>query len=256
MALVLFLRKFGRALLARAGSPAALLPTLTKVAGLLPTHTRRSEEMERFQQFSTPLPKGLAALAAAQVTARDLVLEPSAGTGLLAILAEIVGGSLMLNELAATRADLLRLLFPGRPVTQFDAAQIDDHLDASVRPSVILMNPPFSAMANVDGRSIDATARHLRSALARLAPGGRLVVITGAGFAPDAPAWAETFARLTESAHLVFTGAVSGTAFAKHGTSFEMGLTGRRSRHGHRARQGHRLRDPEPAMLCRFRRGA
>ena len=39
VALVLFLRKFGRALLARAGSPAALLPILAKLAGLLPTHT-------------------------------------------------------------------------------------------------------------------------------------------------------------------------------------------------------------------------
>ena len=221
VALVLFLRKFGRALLARAGSPAALLPILAKVADLLPTHTRRSEEMERFQQFSTPLPMGLAAMAAAQITPRDLVLEPSAGTGLLAILAEIAGGSLALNELAETRADLLRRLFPGRPVTGFDAAQIDDHLDAGLRPSVILMNPPFSAVAHVDGRTTEATARHLRSALARLVPGGRLVAITGASFAPDAPAWSETFGRLTESAHLVFTGAVSGAAFAKHGTSFE-----------------------------------
>jgi hypothetical protein len=172
-------------------------------------------------EFSTPLPMGLAALAAAQITPQDLVLEPSAGTGLLAILAEIAGGSVMLNELADTRADLLRRLFPGRPVTTFDAAQIDDHLDAGLRPSVILMNPPFSAVANVDARTTEATARHLRSALARLAPGGRLVAITGAGFAPDAPAWAETFARLTQTAHLVFTGAVSGAAFAKHGTSFE-----------------------------------
>jgi len=221
VALVLFLRKFGRALLARAGSAAALLPILAKVSNLLPTHTRRSEEMERFQQFSTPLTMGLAALAAAQITGGDLVLEPSAGTGLLAILAEIAGGSLALNELAETRADLLRHLFPGRPVTTFDAAQIDDHLDASFRPSVILMNPPFSAVANVDGRSTEATARHLRSALARLAPGGRLVAITGAGFAPDAPAWGASFAKLTESAHLVFTGAVHGSAFAKHGTSFE-----------------------------------
>ena len=36
VALVLFLRKFGRALLARTGSPAALLPILTKVTGLMP----------------------------------------------------------------------------------------------------------------------------------------------------------------------------------------------------------------------------
>jgi len=221
VALVLFLQKFGRALLARSGSPAALLQILAKVAGLLPTHTRRSEEMERFQQFSTPLPMGLAALAAAQIMPRDLVLEPSAGTGLLAILAEIAGGSLALNELADTRADLLRLLFPGRPVTRFDAAQIDDHLDAGLRPSVILMNPPFSAVAKVDGRTTEATARHLRSALARLTPGGRLVAITGASFAPDVPAWSEAFSRLAESAHLVFTGAVSGATFAKHGTSFE-----------------------------------
>uniref|UniRef100_UPI00124C0F4C strawberry notch family protein n=1 Tax=Gemmobacter serpentinus TaxID=2652247 RepID=UPI00124C0F4C len=221
VALILFLRKFGRGLLARVGSPVGLLPILAKVSGLLPTHTRRSEEMERFQQFSTPLPMGLAALAAAQITPHDLVLEPSAGTGLLGILAEIAGGCLALNELADTRADLLRLLFPGRPVTRFDAAQIDDHLDTGLRPSVILMNPPFSAVANVDGRTTEATARHLRSALARLAPGGRLVAITGANFAPHAPAWAETFARLTETAHLVFTGAVLGAAFAKHGTTFE-----------------------------------
>jgi hypothetical protein len=46
VALVLFLRKFGHALLARAGSPAALLPILAKVACLLPTHTLRSEEMD------------------------------------------------------------------------------------------------------------------------------------------------------------------------------------------------------------------
>jgi phospholipid N-methyltransferase len=221
VALVLFLRKFGRPLLARVDSLAALLPIIAKVSNLLPTHTRRSEEMERFQQFSTPLPMGLAALAAAQITTRDHVLEPSAGTGLLAILTEIAGGSLTLNELADTRADLLRHLFPGRPVTTFDAAQIDDHLDASFRPSVILMNPPFSAVANVDGRSTEATARHLRSALARLAPGGRLVAITGATLAPDVPAWGDSFAKLTEAAHLVFTGAVSGAAFAKHGTSFE-----------------------------------
>ena len=221
VALVLFLRKFGRPLLARAGSTAALLPILAKVSNLLPTHTRRSEEMERFQQFSTPLPMGLAALAAAQITARDHVFEPSAGTGLLAILAEIADGNLALNELAATRTDLLRLLFPGWPVTTFDAAQIDDHLDVGLRPSVILMNPPFSAVAHVDGRSSEATARHIRSALARLLPGGRLVAITGAGFAPDAPAWGASFIKLTESAHLVFTGAVSGSAFAKHGTSFE-----------------------------------
>ena len=60
-AAVLFLRKYGKALLRKAGSPASALPLLAKIAGLQPSHTRRSEESEAFQQFSTPIPLGFAA---------------------------------------------------------------------------------------------------------------------------------------------------------------------------------------------------
>ena len=148
-ATVLFLRKYGRALFRKAGSPAGAVPLLAKVACLLPTHTRRSTGSETFQQFSTPIPLGLAASVAAAIAPADCVLEPSAGTGLLAILAEVAGGKLVLNELAETRAKLLASLFPAVTVTRFDAAQIDDHLGARVAPSVVLMNPPFSVMANV-----------------------------------------------------------------------------------------------------------
>jgi len=77
---------------------------------------------------------------------------------------------LMLNELADIRADLLHLLFPGRPVTRFDAAQIDDHLDAGLRPSVILMNPPFSAVANVEGRTPARPSRDGQAAVKGDAP--------------------------------------------------------------------------------------
>ena len=94
-ATVLFLRKFGPAIRAKAASPAAMLPMLAKIAGLLPTHTRRSEESQTLQQFSTPIALGLAASTAAAITPADRVLEPSAGTGLLAILAELAGGSLI-----------------------------------------------------------------------------------------------------------------------------------------------------------------
>ena len=224
-ATVLFLRKYGKALLRKADSPAAALPLLAKVAELLPTHTRRSAESEAFQQFSTPTPLGLAALTAAAITPADRVLEPSAGTGLLAILAEIAGGTLILNELAGTRAGLLSSLFPAVPVTRFDAAQIDDYLDPAAIPSVVLMNPPFSAMANVSGRMADAAFRHVASALARLAEGGRLVAITGANFAPDAPAWTAAFARLQVPGRVVFTAAIDGAVYARHGTTIETRLT-------------------------------
>ena len=154
VATVLFLRKDGKTLFRKAASPVSRLVPLAKIAGLLPTQTRRSEESQSFQQFSTPLPLGLAALTAAAITPDDLVLEPSAGTGLMAILAQAAGGSLILNELADTRADLLGQLFPAFPVTPFDAAQIDDHLVPDVVPSVVLMNPPFSVMADVAGASL------------------------------------------------------------------------------------------------------
>ncbi|CAL8975518.1 hypothetical protein RHODGE_RHODGE_02661 [Rhodoplanes serenus] len=225
VATALFLRKYGKALYRKAGSPAAMLPMLAKIAGLLPTHTRRSAESETFQQFSTPIPLGLAAATAASITAADCVLEPSAGTGLLAILAEIAGGSLILNELAETRAGLLSHLFPAIPVTRFDAAQIDDHLDAAVVPSVALMNPPFSAMANVSGRMADAACRHVASALARLADGGRLVAITGANFSPDNLAWVAAFTRLQTRGRVVFTAAIDGSVYARHGTTIDTRLT-------------------------------
>ena len=224
-ATVLFLRKYGKALFRKAASPAARLCVFAKIAGLLPTHTRRSEESQALQQFSTPAPLGLAALTAAAIIPTDIVLEPSAGTGLLAILAEIAGGVLLLNELAQTRADLLSALFPGLAVTRFDAAQIDDHLDVAAVPSVVLMNPPFSVMANVEGRIADAAYRHIASALARLAPGGRMVTITGANFAPYAPAWRDAFVRLQERGRVVFTAAIDGAVYAKHGTTFPTRLT-------------------------------
>jgi len=224
-ATVLFLRKFGPAMCAKAASPAAMLPMLAKIAGLLPTHTRRSEHSQALQQFSTPIMLGLAASTAAAITPADLVLETSAGTGLLAIFAELAGGALVLNELADVRAGLLDRLFPGIPVTRFDAAQIDDHLGAGTRPSVVLMNPPFSAMAHVERRMADTTLRHVSSAVARLADGGRLVAITGANFAPDNPAWTEAFVQLQERGRMVFSAAIDGAVYAKHGTTIDTRLT-------------------------------
>ncbi|KRR03925.1 methylase [Bradyrhizobium jicamae] len=223
-ATVLFLRKFGPAIRTKAGSTAAMLPMLAKIASCLPTHTRRSEDSQALQQFSTPIPLGLVACTAAAITPADRILEPSAGTGLLAIFAELAGGGLILNELAEPRAALLHHLFAGVEVTRFDATQIDDHLKAGFVPSVVLMNPPFSALANVDRRMADAALRHIASALARLCDGGRLVAITGASFAPDSPAWRDAFVRFQERGRVVFSAAVDGAAYAKHGTQTDTRL--------------------------------
>ncbi len=220
---VLFLRRFGAAM--RTRSPAAQLAMLAKVAALLPSQTRRSEESQALQQFSTPIGLGCVAAVAAAIRPGDLVLEPSAGTGLLAIWAELAGAELALNELAEARAGLLARLFPACAVTRHDAEAIHDRLDAAVRPSVALMNPPFSARQHVEGRSAEVALRHVASALARLAPGGRLVAITGASLVPNSPAWRDSFARLQERGCVLFSAEIAGIVFARHGTTVDTRMT-------------------------------
>jgi len=73
---VLFLRKFGSAMRSRAGSAAAMLEMLTRLAGRLTSQTRRSEESEHFQQFSTPIALGFVAAEAAALTPADFVWNP------------------------------------------------------------------------------------------------------------------------------------------------------------------------------------
>ena len=224
-ATVLFLRRHGAAMRGKAASPAAMLSMLMRIASLLPTQTRRSEESQSLQQFSTPIGLAYVASLAASITPSDVVLEPSAGTGHLAILAELAGASLVLNEVAESRAGILGQIFPAVSTTRFDAAHINDHLYARIVPSVVLMNPPFSAAVHVDRAMADAALRHVGSALARLPEGGRLVSITGANVAPDNPVWTDCFKRLQEQGRIVFSAAIDGRVYAKHGTAVDTRLT-------------------------------
>jgi hypothetical protein len=100
---------------------------LAKIAGLvarLPTHTVRSEAQYVLQQFSTPADIAWLVAHLASITAEDIVLEPSAGTGLLAAFARRSGATLQLNEFDCVRAQLLRQIFAGCPISEHDAARI------------------------------------------------------------------------------------------------------------------------------------
>ncbi len=171
-AAVLFLRKYAKAMRAKAATPAKYLAMIERLSALAPSHTRRSEESDQFQQFSTPLGLAFLMAHAAQIAPGEAVLEPSAGTGLLAIQAEAAGASLVLNELAETRRAILAGLFPAASVTGFNAEHIDDFLSPSLAPAIALMNPPFSASPFVERAMRDAAAKHIRSALRRLPEGG------------------------------------------------------------------------------------
>ena len=232
-AVVLFVQRYGRAMRKQTGAgpdgPRHMLAMLDAVAALEPSHTKRSEEQIRLQQFSTPLPLAYAALRAAAIRPGDTVLEPSAGTGMLAVMAECAmgnraAGSLYLNEYAHTRAHLLTHLFPQAVTTAFNAEAIADRLH-DVTPTAVIMNPPFSATPGVDRIRHDADLRHIRSAFSMLPPGGRLVTITSANCIPGDAAWRDTFDSVDGGACTVFTMAIDGRAYARRGTGFDTRLT-------------------------------
>ena len=87
---------------------------LAKIASLLPTHTRRSEESQTFQQFSTPVPLGLAGHGRGGLTRRP-GSGPSAGTGLLAILCRDRRRRARAQRAGRDPRDLLASLFSGVP---------------------------------------------------------------------------------------------------------------------------------------------
>ena len=186
---------------------------------------RRSDISQRWQQFSTPLPLGFVVAQAAAIGAGDVVLEPSAGTGLLALFAESGTASLHLNELEPQRRALLKQTFPHVNVSDHNGEYIDDLLARGFLPSVVLMNPPFSTSPTMTKTSPSVAGRHVVSALNRLATGGRLVAITGRNFAPDSAKWREAFVRLQGIGRIVFSAALCGRLYTKHGTGVETRLT-------------------------------
>ncbi|RCJ29566.1 methylase [Nostoc punctiforme NIES-2108] len=220
---ILYLRHLGIKILSQ--QPQVVVQQLEELTALCPTHTRRSEESVQLQQFSTPLPLAYLVAKAGFIKADDLILEPSAGTGLLAQMAKLHSASLMLNELAPDRSKILRRLFPGTPLFSVNAEQINDYLVGKTQPSVVLMNPPFSASPKINSRNPDATPRHINSALQRLADGGRLVTITANWFSPANPSWRETFLKWQDFARVLLSVGVNGKVYSKHGTQIDTRIT-------------------------------
>ena len=225
-ATVLFLRQWGAAMRDAADSPEALLAMIERVAALEPTHTHRSEHQVGFDQFSTPLPLACAAFLAADVRPGDTVLEPSAGTGVLAALASTAvddASRLHLNELSPVRHALLAAIYPDASVTKHNAEHIRDRLPR-VRPDLVLMNPPFAARPTIGKRRRHVDLKHLRSAYAALAPCGRLVAVTAANCVPDSTAWRDAFGTGPAAPRILFAARIPAALYRRRGTGVETRL--------------------------------
>lgn len=188
----------------------------------LPTQTKRDDEQQKMQQFSTPHTHAHIVAWVAGIGKNDVVLEPTAGTGNLVAHARLMGPrEIVANELSERRDELLRQI-PGVRVFNENANHLNAVLPADVKPTVVVMNPPFSADVNRPGKKdLDVGATHIEQALARLQPGGRLVAIVGRGMAFDAPRFKQWWNDISKKYNIRANVAINGKEYAKFGTSFD-----------------------------------
>ncbi|MCY4261586.1 MAG: strawberry notch family protein, partial [Rhodobacteraceae bacterium] len=193
---------------------------------LLPTQTRRTDKKIAYQQFSTPPGYAMAVNWAAGVGEGDQVLEPSAGAGGLAVMARQMGGNVTVNEIEKDRLDVLGRMFGGESVWNEDA----NHLPAiksEARESfdVVVMNPPFS---NEGARGLvkqgRVTEAHVLAAMKMVAPGGRLVIISGPSFDVRKPGVVSS-AMKKEGTIRAVVGMDGSKLYRKYGTTFDNNVT-------------------------------
>lgn len=118
-ATILFVRGYGGAMTAKAAFLATMLPLLMRIAGQLPPLALRPGECGSLKQFSTPIELAFVTSQVAATAPADVVREPSAGTRLPVVVAELAGAFLILNEFAESRAGIFAQRFPAISTTRF-----------------------------------------------------------------------------------------------------------------------------------------
>lgn len=207
------------------GDAAAAVRTekgLQQVLSQLPTQSVRTEEQQQYQQFSTPPNIAYLAAWAANIDSADSVLEPSAGIGGLALWPKAWGATVYGNEYSPRRAEILRSLGLDEVFVE-NAEQINNVLPDYVKPTVVLMNPPFSATAGRLSSNNTANAkRHIEQALDRLEDGGRLVAILGRGMSDDSKTFAPWWNDLRKEYNIRANLSIDGRNYHKYGTDFDV----------------------------------
>lgn len=206
------------------GSLADAKHTMTEILRMMkniPTQTKRTEEQESFQQYSTPPNIAYAAARIANITPNDVVLEPSAGIGGLALWGKAWGATVYGNELSERRLAFLNELGLDGTFNE-NAEQINNVLPDNIKPTVVIMNPPFSSTAGrLKKNSTKNATRHIEQALDRLQDGGRLVAILGRGMSDDSPSFREWWNDLRKNYTIRANVRNDGSNYAKYGTTFD-----------------------------------
>jgi protein-L-isoaspartate O-methyltransferase len=163
------------------------------------------------QLFPTPPELAARVVELAEIGAGHSVLEPSAGTGRLLDALPPDVGRVVAVEINAGLARQLEASRPAADVRCADFLACNGELGLFDR---IVMNPPFAGGADI---------AHVRHALGKLAPGGRLVAIVANGprqrekLMPEAEEWVDLPAGSFESSGTGVHAAIA--VFARWGLS-------------------------------------
>lgn len=218
----LIARKYAGKLLASNEPTIDCSEVLRPLQERLPTQAWRSSSQITFQQFSTPAPIAYLAAFLLDLTGSDIVLEPSCGTGSLAVWAKAAGTTVITNEIGPGRRQLARLI--SFEPTGHNAEFIDDFLPENIFPNVVLMNPPFSSSGGRVERNRNTFGfRHVESALRRLASGGRFVVILGEGGSPQSASGKQFWDSMLPSIRGARSISLPGREYYRNGTT--VGIT-------------------------------
>lgn len=166
-------------------------------------------EKQTYQFFETPEQLAEKMVSAANIGAKDTVLEPSAGKGAIvkAIQRSVPGINVYVCELEPKMNQALDKM-PRVAVLGTDFLMLENRLF-----SRIVMNPPFTA-----GQDIE----HVRHAYRLLAPGGRIVAITSQSWLTNtnkkSVAFREWIKSLEDQGFPVGIETIEGGTFKESGT--------------------------------------
>ncbi|MGH9947049.1 MAG: hypothetical protein ACRD6X_07625 [Pyrinomonadaceae bacterium] len=210
--------KYGKQLLSSEDPRTACTEILRPLQQRLPTQSWRSSTQVTYQQFSTPAPIAYLAAYVMDLCGDDTVLEPSCGTGGLAVWARAAGATVVANEIDPRRRQLARLI--GFDPTGHDAEFIDDFLPDTITPTVLLINPPFSSSGGrVERNQNKFGFRHVESALRRLEAGGRFAVILGEGGSPESASGRRFWDSISPGIRVTRSISLSGREYYRNGTT-------------------------------------
>jgi hypothetical protein len=142
-----------------------------------PNLSVRSSTSVREQAYSTPAPLAYVASKLAGINKDSKVYEPTAGNGMLLI--DSNPNNVRVNELNASRAEMLKRLFPKAEVTEKNAVDFT----APLGYNRLIANPPFGAIGKevtifgFETREIDHAIAY--RSLNELPADGRAVLIVG-----------------------------------------------------------------------------